>query len=39
MCKRNYKRGCRFAKWRSVISISNDKPSEKAVGLVAYELA
>ena len=39
MCKRNYARGCRFAKWRSVIYIGKDKPCEKAVELVAYGLA
>jgi len=39
MCKRNYERGCRFAKWRSVIKFGDGKPSEKAVREVAYGLA
>jgi len=39
MCKRNYERGCRFAKWRSVIRFGNGRPSEKAIREVAYGLA
>jgi len=39
MCKRNYQRGCRFAKWRSVIKFGNGKPSKKAIREVAYGLA
>lgn len=39
MCKRNYKRGCRFAKWRAVIKFGKGKPSKKAIREVAYGLA
>ena len=39
MCKRNYERGCRFAKWRAVIKIGDGLPSDKAVHDVAYGLA
>ncbi len=39
MCKRNYARGCRFAKWRSVIKFGKGKPSKKAIREVAYGLA
>lgn len=39
MCKRTYARGCRFAKWRSVIKFGEGKPSKKAIREVAYGLA
>jgi len=39
MCQRNYARGCRFAKWRSVIKFGEGKPSRKAIREVAYGLA
>jgi fructose-bisphosphate aldolase class 1 len=31
MCKRNFERGCRFAKWRAVIKIGGGKPSDLAI--------
>ena len=39
MCKRTYARGCRFAKWRSVIKFEDGRPSKKAIREVAYGLA
>lgn len=40
-CKEHYERGCRFAKWRAVLKITNDCPStaaieENANGLARY---
>lgn len=39
MCKRTYARGCRFAKWRSVIKIGENLPSDVAIDAVAVGLA
>jgi len=39
MCKRNYARGCRFAKWRSVIRFGKGMPTSKAIREVAWGLA
>ena len=38
-CKEYYQMGCRFAKWRAVIKIGQDCPSEVAIQETAHSLA
>lgn len=38
-CKKHYNEGCRFAKWRSVLKISDNLPSEAAIEENAHGLA
>ena len=39
LCDGYYKKGCRFAKWRAVLKIGKDQPSEKAILENAHGLA
>lgn len=39
ICTEYYKQGCRFAKWRAVLKIGKDQPSEKAIKANADGLA
>lgn len=38
-CKEHYDRGCRFAKWRAVLKISDTLPSYAAIDENAHGLA
>lgn len=38
-CAKYYAQGARFAKWRNVLSISDNKPSDLSIECVSFELA